>query len=270
MDGTVSQFAGIYSERAPDTALQEHVRCLWVNDLSKSQNEWLRVMPDGCADIVWTGTSLIVAGPDTQCILDRLPRGAVVVGVRFHPGAASSWFGLPLSEIVNSRVPLAELWRSDADRLFDTVTGNCSAQEIAVAIETFLLSRLGKVGHADRQIAFLRRAAGNNCRPAGVRLDRLAAHIGMSERTLRRRCLCAFGYGFKTLNRVLRFQRFLGLGAQAFEGSLAEVAARAGYADQAHMTREVRRMSGASPGDFLRTCQDDLADLFNTAFDAQL
>jgi hypothetical protein len=41
-----------------------------------------------CADIVWTGTSIIVAGPDTQCILDRLPRGAVVVGVRFHPAAA--------------------------------------------------------------------------------------------------------------------------------------------------------------------------------------
>jgi len=72
--------------------------------------------------------------------------------------------------------------------------------------------------------------------------------MGMSERTLRRLCLDAFGYGFKTLNRVLRFQRFMGLGTQSFKGSLAEVAARAGYADQAHMTREVQRMSGISPG----------------------
>ena len=248
MDNTVSQFAGIYRERAPDAALREHVRCVWVNDLSESQIEWVRVVPDGCADIMWTGTSLIVAGPDTNCILDRLPRGAVVVGVRFHPGTASAWFGLPLSEIVNSRVPLAELWRSDASRLFDKVTGNCSAQEIAVALEAFLLSKLAEVGLADRQIAFLRRAAGDNCHPAGIRLDRLAAHMGMSERTLRRLCLDAFGYGFKTLNRVLRFQRFMGLGTQSFKGSLAEVAARAGYADQAHMTREVQRMSGISPG----------------------
>ena len=248
MDNTVSQFAGIYRERPPDAALREHVRCVWVNDLSESQIEWVRVVPDGCADIMWTGTSLIVAGPDTNCILDRLPRGAVVVGVRFHPGTASAWFGLPLSEIVNSRVPLAELWRSDASCLFDKVTGNCSAQEIAVALEAFLLSRLAEVGLADRQIAFLRRAAGDNCHPAGIRLDRLAAHMGMSERTLRRLCLDAFGYGFKTLNRVLRFQRFMGLGTQSFKGSLAEVAARAGYADQAHMTREVQRMSGISPG----------------------
>src|ERR1051326_8316354 len=103
MVGTVSQFAGIYRERTPHADLREHVRCVWVNDLGKSQNEWLRIVPDGCADIVWTGTSLIVAGPDSQSILDRLPRGAVIVGVRFHPGSASAWFGLPLRQLVNTR-----------------------------------------------------------------------------------------------------------------------------------------------------------------------
>jgi len=265
MDGTVSQFAGIYRERAPDAALREHVRCVWVNDLSESQTEWIRVVPDGCADIVWTGTSLTVAGPDNQCILDRLPRGSVVVGVRFHPGAASAWFGRPLSELVNSRVPLADVWRSDADRLSDKVAASCSAQEIAAALETFLLSRLGEVGRPDREIAFLRRTARDNFHPVGVRLHRLAADMGISERTLRRRCLGAFGYGFKTLHRVLRFQQFLSLGAQSFKGSLAEVAARAGYADQAHMSREVRRMSGNSPGQFVAQLQGNLADLFNTA-----
>jgi AraC-like DNA-binding protein len=255
MVGTVSQFAGIYHERPPEVALREHVRCVWVNDLSQSQNEWVRVVPDGCADIVWTGTNLIVAGPDTQSILDRLPPRAVVVGVRFHPGAASAWFGLPLSEIVNSRVPLAALWRDETDRLFDRITGSCNAQEIAVTLETFLLSRLGDVGLADKQIAFLRRAAGDKSRPARVRLDRLAARIGMSERTLRRRCMGAFGYGFKTLDRVLRFQRFLRLAAHSSEGALAELAARAGYADQAHMTREVQRMSGATAGELVTQVQ---------------
>jgi hypothetical protein len=39
MADTISQFAGIYHERAPHEALREHVRCVWVNDLSESQNE---------------------------------------------------------------------------------------------------------------------------------------------------------------------------------------------------------------------------------------
>ena len=180
---------------------------------------------------------------------------AVVVGVRFHPGAALAWLGLPLSKIVNSRVPLAEMWRKDADPLFDKVAENCSAPGIAVALETFLRSRLGEVGVADRQIAFLRRAAGDHCHPAGVRLDRLAARMGMSERTLRRRCLDAFGYGFKTLDRVLRFQRFMRQAAHSSESGLAELAARAGYADQAHMTREVQRMSGATAGELVAQLQ---------------
>ena len=264
MDGSISQFAGIYSERAPNALLREHLRCIWVNDLSQSRSEWVRVVPDGCVDILWTGTDLVVAGPDTQCILDRLPRGTVVVGVRFHPGAASSWLGLPVSQLLNTRVPLTELWRSDADRLFDYVNRNRSTQGIGIALETFMQSRLAQVGHADKQIAFLRRAAGDNCQPANLRLDRLAADVGMSERTLRRRCLGAFGYGFKTLNRVLRFQRFLLLVTQSPTSSLADLAVRVGYADQAHMTRDVQRLSGLSPSQFFAEHRGNLADLFNT------
>jgi AraC-like DNA-binding protein len=251
MVGAVSQFAGIYQERVPAAALCKHVRCVWVNDLTRSQNEWIRVVPDGCVDIVWTGTRLLVAGPDTQSILDRLPRGAVVVGLRFHPGAALLWLGVPLSEIVNSRVPLAEFWRDDAERLFDMVSAACGAPEIAITLESFLLRRITQVGLADRHIAFLRRAAGDFCQPAGMGLNRLAAYLGMSERTLRRRCFDAFGYGFKTLDRVLRFQRFFRLATRPSHASLAELAAYAGYADQAHMSREVLRMSGATASELI-------------------
>jgi AraC-like DNA-binding protein len=76
-----------------------------------------------------------------------------------------------------------------------------------------------------------------------VILDRL----DMSPRTLRRRCHDAFGYGPKTLDRILRFQRFMKLARHADEPSLAGLAFEAGYADQAHLTREVRRLSGFSP-----------------------
>jgi AraC-like DNA-binding protein len=162
---------------------------------------------------------------------------------------------VPLSEIVNSRVPLAEFWRDDAERLFDKVSGTRGVPEIAIMLESFLLKRLAGVGLADRQVAFLRQAAGDNCHPARVKLDRLAACLGMSERTLRRRCLDAFGYGFKTLDRVLRFQRFFRLASHSSKGRLAELAARAGYADQAHMTREVQRMSGATAAEFVAQVQ---------------
>ena len=264
-EGIVSQFAGVYREWAPHASLRGHVRCLWINDLSGSRSECLQVVPDGCVDIVWTGETLCIAGPDTRPILARMPCGAIVVGVRFHPGAASAWLGQPLDEIVNVRVPLAEFWGDDATRLLDRAAAGRSAKQVADDLEAFLVGRLAAVGLADPRIAFLRRTAGDNCMPAGLRLDQLAAHVGLSERTLRRRCLDVFGYGFKTLDRVLRFQRFFRLASRPENHNLADMAARAGYADQAHMTREVRRMSGITAGEFVAQAQGGLADSFKTA-----
>jgi AraC-like DNA-binding protein len=261
MEGTVSQFAGSYREWAPHASLRGHMRCLWINDLSESRTESLQVVPDGCVDIVLTGETLCIAGPDTRPTLARMPRGAIIVGARFHPGAASAWLGQPLSEIANVRVPLAEFWRDDATRFLDQAATVCSAKQLADDLEAFLVGKLPAIAPADQRVAFLRRAAGDNCTPAGLRLDQLAAHVGLSERTLRRRCVDAFGYGFKTLDRVLRFQRFFRLASRPEihendeNHNLADIAARAGYADQAHMTREVRRMSGRTASEFVAQAQ---------------
>src|SRR5436853_382613 len=46
-----------YREIAPPAALASHVACLWWRDGVAS-----RVLPDGCADLVWTGVDLVVAG----------------------------------------------------------------------------------------------------------------------------------------------------------------------------------------------------------------
>jgi len=76
--------------------------------------------------------------------------------------------------------------------------------------------------------------------------------LGMSERTLRRRSLEAFGYGPKTLHRILRFQRFLRMARSTSSGkSLAQLAMDAGYADQSHLSREARELAGMTPATVL-------------------
>jgi AraC-like DNA-binding protein len=65
-------------------------------------------------------------------------------------------------------------------------------------------------------------------------------------------------YGPKLFQSVLRFQRLLNLtGCASAPGSLAQFYAEAGYADQAHMTREVQRFSGMPPTVLLRTALCD-------------
>jgi transcriptional regulator GlxA family with amidase domain len=84
----------------------------------------------------------------------------------------------------------------------------------------------------------------------GARVDALGATLGVSERQLRRRFAEAVGYGPKTLARVLRFQRFLALAGTSDD--LARLALSAGYADQAHLTRETRRLAARTPRELLR------------------
>ncbi len=82
------------------------------------------------------------------------------------------------------------------------------------------------------------------------RVQTLAGELGLSERQLRRRFHAAVGYGPKTLQRVLRFRRFLA-GAQP-DADLARMAFDAGYADQAHLTRESVRLAGLTPARLAR------------------
>ncbi|GAB3865610.1 hypothetical protein GCM10029963_78000 [Micromonospora andamanensis] len=85
---------------------------------------------------------------------------------------------------------------------------------------------------------------------AGSSVGSVAERCGLSSRQLQRRCTTAFGYGPKTLQRILRLQRALGLARSG--RSFAAVAADAGYADQSHLARDVRAMTGVPLSALLR------------------
>ena len=101
------------------------------------------------------------------------------------------------------------------------------------------------------------------------RVGQLSRWIGISERQLHRRFSSAIGYGPKTFQSILRFPTaFLNTAKKerGAEQSLAELAASAGYADQAHMTRDVHRLADLRPTALLRSAQSTLqmSDLFKT------
>lgn len=85
---------------------------------------------------------------------------------------------------------------------------------------------------------------------AGRSVAATADALGLGVRQLHRRSLVAFGYGPKTLARVLRLRRALALTGDRVP--FADIAARAGYADQAHLARDVRELAGMPLGELLR------------------
>jgi AraC-like DNA-binding protein len=245
-----------YEERPPATELASFVDSLWCQQIAPGGGAQYdqRILPDGCVDALWLDGVLCAVGPDTRWRMAKLPAGSTVAGVRFRPGAARLLFGdTPVSEVRDRQVELADLWGARQARELTERLGDAESPWAAVALlQNAVLARLPRAGDVDPMI----RAAVRLLyapRPAPVPV--VAERFGLSERQLRRRFETAVGYGPKTLGGVLRLHRAIRLSettsADGVHVRTADVATAAGYADQPHMTREMRRLTGMTPGELL-------------------
>jgi AraC-like DNA-binding protein len=238
-----------YRELPAPARSAAHVACVWVRD-PVPHARVQRVVPDACVDVVWVGGDrLVVAGPATGPVLSPLPAGAGAIGVRFRVGAAGAALGLPARELLDRTVALEALWGRAAGELAERL--DAAPSEAAALAE--LVGAIGRRLPPDGADPLVRAAAARAARRR-VAVEALGSDLGVGERQLRRRFADAVGYGPKTLQRVLRFQRFLALArAQAGPVDLAQLAFEAGYADQAHLTRECGRLAGLPPAALLAT-----------------
>jgi len=185
-------------------------------------------------------------------------------GARFHPGRATGVLGLPASTLLNQSVPLRDIWSTTAHAQFARVPDEPTLPARLRALEAALHGRLVDEAPLDAEV---RAAIDWLARHPNGRVQQLSRWLGLSHRHLQRRFSAAVGYGPKTFQSVLRFQRLLHLASSAREQqSLAHLAAAAGYADQAHMTREVGRYAGSPPARLLPSVASTLrmSDLFKT------
>jgi AraC-like DNA-binding protein len=242
-----------YRELRPRAELAAHVWTAWIHRVPPGAAPYLhRTVPNASVEISCPlGESPRIAGPSTRAAVARLAPGAVVVGARLRPGAAPAILGLPASELVDAEVDSDALWGPWAVELGERVAAAGTPAAAVAALQDGLVERLA--GRPDPVVAeVVSRLMAGREEP----LEALTRSLAISERQLRRRCHAAVGLAPKPLQRVLRFQGFLAVvQAELARGrapGLARLAADAGYADQAHLTRECARLSGLAPGAFLR------------------
>jgi AraC-like DNA-binding protein len=202
--------------------------------------ELTRILPDGCMDLVWDGRRLFVAGPDATGRQHQSRAGVSYVALRFSGGTGPALLGVPADKVRDQTPDLEELWPSAEARLL----AERVAEDPAATLEAWAVERA-----ASREVhplgpRVLRMAA------AGTSVAGIAERLGLSARHLHRRCLPIFGYGPLRLERVLRLGRAVDESRTGVP--LAQVAAGCGYADQAHLSREVRALAGTTPTGLLR------------------
>lgn len=259
----------MYLRRPAAAPLDACVECLWASERGALAHARERVLPGGRDSLVialhdaplrryadehdLAGRSLGQAlwqGVHEGPVLRDTSAPACVVGASFRPGGAAALAGVPMHELAGRTIELGALWgylpvAALRDRLQHTPGASARLQ----VFEAWLLRRLATTSFAPDPVvaqALQRFIA----QPANASVEAVRRATGCSAQRFIERFRAAVGLTPKRCARVLRFHALLQPLAERHRPALAALALDAGYADQAHLAREFRRLGGLTAGEY--------------------
>jgi AraC-like DNA-binding protein len=176
------------------------------------------------------------------------------VQLAVHPFAARWLFGAPASRLPGLALDVRDVLGAPADALRARIGDSDDWASRFDAVRALLAERARTASGAAATRPRREVVEGWRwivARGGNGRIDDLAAHVALSPRRLRTVFVDEIGFGPKALSRLVRFERAVAMvrdqALQPESGSLSDVAARAGYADHAHLVHDFRALSGTTP-----------------------
>lgn len=253
---TISAVPRDYVEHAPPAALREYVECFWTRGDSPALEPKHHILPDGCIDIVLcyrsgaageNPTATLAVGTMTRPLSVDSREAAVFVGARFWPGRALPFLGVPASAITDLRVDVGDLWPRHGDSLAHIRGHELGAWRLA--FERLLLRRLESARPidvtVDAALGAILRAGGN------LSIASLAPALGVTRQHLARAFALHVGVPPKMFARVARARRVLAKARVATCVDWSALALDSGFYDQAHLSGEIRELTGRSPTEWV-------------------
>jgi AraC-like DNA-binding protein len=210
------------------------------------------VLPAGRAHLVlapaggWQAG--VLHGPASRPRLAGPVLAGPVIGVVFRPGGLRPFFGVPADALADLSVPLPQLWGRLAPGPLAEGPGPAGPPaSAALLLDRAERALAARADPADDGTAALIGQAQRGLR-GGHSVPAVAARLGADRRALGALFRHEVGFGLKQYARLARFEQALVAVRAADAPSLGLVAARLGFADQAHLTREFRHFAGCTPG----------------------
>lgn len=189
---------------------------------------------------------IALMGPATEKASVQLAPGADYFGVRFRTGQAPRLADVRASELTNGHVDLAGIGGMSVDAVAEHLRALRDMPSRQCFIEA-LVRRAGPPLVRDprcRRAAILLEAHGGR-----LRVDDLAAELGLHARSLERLFLAELGIPPKRLARLVRLRQVLGALRSGAHRTLADVAHACGYADQPHLIKDFKDLTGRLPAE---------------------
>ncbi len=250
----------------PAPPLDVAIECIWLSRRTEHALDWEHMLPSGKAQLViplhdmpirwaappdeasgsidWHSWSRgVVHGPQSRYYLAGPKPTGMVVGASFLPGMAAPILGESLLELRDRHVSLEELWGYRGLELHERLAAIADPAAICRALEAELLARMRRPLLIHPAVAYALRPGASSLQP---RVEAIQKQSGYSPRHFIELFHSAVGLTPKHYYRVRRFSDALSRLARG-DAKLADVAAVAGYSDQAHLSREFRELAGVAP-----------------------
>jgi AraC-like DNA-binding protein len=254
-----------YKTFTPNNDLAAFVKCYWTLELPKEITpEKQRIVPDGCMEMIFEygdsyrqyrsdGSFFIqpkcfVFGQITEPLEIEATGETGIFAVRFHPEGFLPFATMPIVEMENRPVPLADLFGDEGIRLESEMLSAETAVIRIEIIERFLLERL----ISPKAIDNIAKASVNILFQLNGQLsvDELSDHLKINRRQLERKFSSVIGLSPKQFAKIIRLQATLKMISDNRFTSLTAVAYEGNYYDQAHFIKDFKEFTGMSPKQF--------------------
>ncbi len=168
---------------------------------------------------------------------------AECVQIDFTPLGAYRFYGGAVPHLTARMIDIEDVLGREGRLLRERITEVPAWPRRFAIIEDFIQRRANHVPSPEiaSALSVLVKTAGT------ARMRDIASDIGWSRKHLARRFTNEVGLAPKTLALMLRFHRACGLARTGALAGWAAIAVEAGYADQAHLTRDFRVFTGETP-----------------------
>ncbi|MEM8860382.1 MAG: helix-turn-helix transcriptional regulator [Chloroflexota bacterium] len=250
-----------FTLRVPQPPLNQFIECLWHVDLQVPYTRE-KILPTSSIELIInfgpphrkyntaeTDFNLMkdswIAGFQTGFIVNEPVAETLMVGVRFKPGGAYPFLGLPILEITDYVLDLDHLWGPFAAELRERLMYLNTVADQFSLLEKILMSRLkddrSSIPAVDFAISNIFSAGGN------LSLRDLSHDIGISQKHLNHQFKKTVGVSPKQLSRIVKFQHVLNQINPAVQIDWSEIAYDCHYYDQSHFNRDFASFTGMSP-----------------------